>query len=75
MNDLKKRITRYGKIIEASVYRKVESEITGRILEIHVDSEVFNDGIFKREPTDKHYQEANKWADEVINLHNRNTTS
>jgi hypothetical protein len=70
---MKKRIMRYGKVIEATVYREVEGSVTGKMIEMHVDSEVFNDGIFKGEPTDKHYEEANKWADEVIALHKRNT--
>lgn len=64
---------RYGKVIEAQVYREVKGPISFQTLEMHVDSKKFNNGLFKREPTDEDYQKASCWADEVIAMHRRNT--
>lgn len=70
---LKKRLTRYGKQIIAEVfYEKAWNKTIwpeGYTTEVLVDSKTFNNTIFHKEPTEKHYEAAIKWADRVITLH------
>jgi len=72
---MKKRLTRIGKTIIAEVYR-VKTLREGTVQEIVVDSKNFNEwagSLLGKEPTQKTYDEANKWADGVIYLHLKNT--
>ena len=75
---MEKRLTRHHKTIIAEVFKK-HTLREGTVQEIIIDWKEFNggflDAILCREPTDATYQEANKWADEVINLHIKYTES
>lgn len=64
----KKRLTRYGKQIIAEVFYE-KAWPAGYTTEVLVDSKTFNNTIFHKEPTEKHYEAAIKWADRVITLH------
>lgn len=68
---MEKRVTRSGKVIISEVF--VTKEILGYKHEVLVDKKWFNCGLFNSEPKQKHYDKANEWADNVINLHLKNT--
>lgn len=75
MQKLVKKIRRFGKTITAEVVEigKFKFDPT---LEFHVDSKDFNSfkGIFlQKDPTQETYDKANKWADELIELHLKNS--
>lgn len=72
---MEKRLTRMGKSIIAEVFRK-ETLRDGTVQEILVDSKEFNGwagSLFGKEPTQKTYDKADKWAVNVIYLHTKNT--
>lgn len=73
--NMEKRLTRMGKSIIAEVYRK-KTLRDGTVQEILVDSKEFNGwagSLLYKEPTQKTYDEAHKWADNLIFLHFANT--
>ncbi len=68
---LKKKITRYGKSLIAEAYYSTGGNFTADVV---VDSKTFNGrSFFRREPTDKDYEEANAWLDRVVLLHYKHT--
>lgn len=74
---MNKRITRQFKSLRCEVYVTKEIDVRGEMMEFEttVDFKEFNffKGLLGFEPTDKTYDKANKWADNVIELHKRNT--
>jgi hypothetical protein len=74
---MKRSITRIGKVLVAEVSNQVYVSAFGRMVAISVDMKEFKEGnfFFSKEPTLATYERANKWLDEVIELHKAGTVN
>ncbi len=71
---MRKEITRVGKIIVVDI-RNMVTFANDMSYDFLIDSKSFNwiGSFFGIDPTQKTYDKANKWADDIISLHAKNS--